>query len=535
VTYASPRSSTRSNGPAGMKVQLEERIQRPPPSNSEAEQRVLGAILVDNDVFHRVDFLGAETFANALHGRIFESIAQLISAGEVANPVTMKNLFDGDSALEGNGGGQYLVQLAKAGALITNVEDYAKALVDLAARRAFIRLCEDSAEDAYLPTIKRPVEVLLARHQDHLTEIANGTSRPNGVDPDYVRERVSLDFWHKREIPPVNPILGELVTTTSRIMVVGPTGLGKTNLLMAAAIAMADGADFLHWHGCGRPRCVLYIDGEMSRRLFKERLDDAVRRHGRRPTTFFAFSREDFPDMTPLDTTEGQKFVDRIIEALGSVDLVIFDNVQALTIGELREPDSWRKIVPWARSLTKRKIGQVWVHHTGFAENRAYGDKSREWQLDTVVLMETAERPDADIAFRMKFTKARERTPQNHADFEPVIITLERDRWLFENAEKEKPEKAVPPSEPKPPSPLAVKFYNCLTGAIIVGGKCCPQSMGRPAVSEEQWAAELTRLGLIEKEPANKRRALISKYKRELLAANWIACNHGLIWNVKNN
>ena len=86
-----------------------------------------------------------------------------------------------------------------------------------------------------------------------------------------MRERVSLDFWHQREIPPLDRILGDLVTTTSRIMVIGPTGIGKTNWLLAAAMAMADGADFLHWRGRGRPRGVLYIDGEMSRRLFKTR------------------------------------------------------------------------------------------------------------------------------------------------------------------------------------------------------------------------------------------------------------------------
>jgi len=123
---------------------------------------------------------------------------------------------------------------------------------------------------------------------------ANGAKNWTLPDPDYVRERVSLDFWHQREIPPLDRILGDLVTTTSRNMVIGPTGIGKTNWLLAAAMAMADGADFLHWRGCGRPRGILYIDGEMSRRLFKTRLEDAECRHGNRPKTLFALSREDF-------------------------------------------------------------------------------------------------------------------------------------------------------------------------------------------------------------------------------------------------
>ena len=260
----------------------------------------------------------------------------------------------------------------------------------------------------------------------------NGKTTWTSPDPEYVRERLSLDFWHERELPPLDPVLGELVTTTSRVMVVGPTGLGKTNLLMAAGIAMADGRDFLHWRGCGRPRRVLYIDGEMSRRLFKTRLADVERRHGGRPATFFAFSREDFEDMPPLDTEAGQEYIDSIIKALGGVDVVLFDNIQALTIGELREPESWRKVLPWVRSLTKRNIGQIWVHHTGLAEDHAYGDQTREWQLDTVIMMETVERPEAAIAFAMKCKKARERTPDNRADFAPAILILANDSWISE-------------------------------------------------------------------------------------------------------
>jgi hypothetical protein len=264
---------------------------------------------------------------------------------------------------------------------------------------------------------------------EHNASQGNGVAEWNEPDPDYVRERLSLSFWHSRELPPLDPLLGELVTTTSRIMLVGPTGLGKTSISMALDIAIADGRDFLHWRGGGRPRRVIYVDGEMSRRLFKARIKDAVRRHGSQPATFFAFSREDFEDMPPLDTEGGQKYIDLVIEAIGGVDLVTFDNIQALTIGDLREPESWRKVIPWTRDLTRRRIGQIWEHHTGLAEDHGYGDKSREWQLDTVALMETIERPEADIAFSLKFTKARERTLDNRANFEPAVVTLANDKW----------------------------------------------------------------------------------------------------------
>ncbi len=238
--------------------------------------------------------------------------------------------------------------------------------------------------------------------------------------------------WLAREISEPDFLLGELLSTTARVEIIGPTGLGKTNVLMAAGLAIADGRGFLHWAGCGAARRVLYLDGEMSRRLARKRLIDAARRNGGMPPGFFFLNREDYPDLDPLNSEAGQKFVDVIIDGIGGVDLLIFDNVQALLIGDMREEEPWQQILPWVRDLTRRSIGQVWAHHTGHDESHGYGTKTREWQLDTVGLMEEIERPGADIAFSLKFTKARERNPDNRPDFEPAVITLANDQWASE-------------------------------------------------------------------------------------------------------
>jgi hypothetical protein len=78
---------------------------------------------------------------------------------------------------------------------------------------------------------------------------------------EFVLQHTSFDFWQTRELPQVDKLMGDLMTTTSRILVVGPTGLGKTNFLVPLGFAIADGVGFLHWNGCGQPRRVLYIDG----------------------------------------------------------------------------------------------------------------------------------------------------------------------------------------------------------------------------------------------------------------------------------
>jgi hypothetical protein len=258
-------------------------------------------------------------------------------------------------------------------------------------------------------------------------------ARENGHDPDWY-DPIILNgaYWLTRDIPEPDFMLGELLSTTSRIELIGPTGLGKTNFLLALATAGADGRDFLHWRGGGLPRRVLFVDGEMSRRLAKRRIADAARRHRGMPATLFYLNREDFPNLQPLNTEAGQKFIDQAIVALNGIDCIILDNVQALLAGDMKDEVPWQDTLSWVRSLTQRNIGQIWAHHTGHDETHGYGSKTREWQLDTVALMERIERPEADIAFSLTFTKARERSPENRADFEPAVVTLTGDTWVSE-------------------------------------------------------------------------------------------------------
>ncbi len=204
--------------------------------------------------------------------------------------------------------------------------------------------------------------------------------------------------------------MGHWLNTTSRGLLTAATGIGKTNYGIAIGMRSAEGQDFLHWQARRKAR-VLYVDGEMSRRLLRQRVLDEERRLGTSPEAFFALSHEDIPSFKPLNTIEGQAWMNALIDKIGGVDLVILDNIMCLTVGDMKDPEPWQQTIPWALSLTKRAIGQLWIHHTGHDETRSYGDKTREWQMDTVAHLDAVKRDDTDISFSMSFKKARERTP----------------------------------------------------------------------------------------------------------------------------
>ena len=128
-----------------------------PPTNGEAEQRLLGAFMCDNRLLDDAEILQPEHFANGLHARIFAAIRQVIGRGDVANIVTLRRIFDQDPALEEFGGGRYLVQLVAAGARTTiEVKGYARLVHDCFLRRELIRLTQEATAAAYREDLDNP-------------------------------------------------------------------------------------------------------------------------------------------------------------------------------------------------------------------------------------------------------------------------------------------------------------------------------------------------------------------------------------------
>ncbi|MFZ5608685.1 MAG: replicative DNA helicase [Pseudomonadota bacterium] len=155
---------------------------RQPPHNLEAEQALLGAIMVNNEALDKVlPFLEAHHFFEPVHGRIYEAIVKLRDRLQAATPITLRPYFETDAALREVGGAQgYLARLAGSAATIINIEDYGRLILDLHDRRALIRLGEDMVVEAYEADLDAPATQQIEAAEQALFNLANRRQAEGG-------------------------------------------------------------------------------------------------------------------------------------------------------------------------------------------------------------------------------------------------------------------------------------------------------------------------------------------------------------------
>src|SRR5881398_1534775 len=119
------------------------------PQNIEAEAALLGALMIDNRLVEDIQLkLKPLHFFEPLHGRIYESILRLTDSNRIANPVTLKPLFEADEGMKEVGGPSYLAQLTGSGAAVIGARDFATQIYDLALLRALVGVGRDLVEGA---------------------------------------------------------------------------------------------------------------------------------------------------------------------------------------------------------------------------------------------------------------------------------------------------------------------------------------------------------------------------------------------------
>ncbi len=224
---------------------------RSAPQNIEAEQALLGAILVNNEAFYRVsDFLEPNHFFEAVHRRIYQVAAELIRANKIANPVTIKTFLPADLAIGEITLNQYLARLAAEATTIINAEDYGRSVYDLALRRALIGIGEDMVNVAYDAPVEMSPREQIEEAERRLYDVAEKGQLDSGFqsfDTALVSAIDMASAAYKRDghlsgiasgLTDLDRLMGGL-QTSDLVIIAGRPGMGKTSLVTNIAFNVA--------------------------------------------------------------------------------------------------------------------------------------------------------------------------------------------------------------------------------------------------------------------------------------------------------
>jgi replicative DNA helicase len=224
---------------------------RSAPHNIEAEQSLLGAILVNNDAFYRVsDFLEPKHFFEPIHQTIFETSGSLIRMGKVATPVTLKTFLPADTDIGGMTVSQYLARLAAEATTIINAQDYGRTIYDMALRRDLIRIGEDMVNVAFDAPVDFAPRAQIEDAERRLYELAESGRYDGGFQRFAQAMKVALDmaanaYQRDGKLSGIATGLRDLdskmggLQRSDLIIVAGRPGMGKTALATNIAYNIA--------------------------------------------------------------------------------------------------------------------------------------------------------------------------------------------------------------------------------------------------------------------------------------------------------
>jgi replicative DNA helicase len=227
-------------------------LYREAPNNIEAEQALLGAILVNNDAYYRVsDFLKSTHFYEPLHRKIYEVLADLIRMGKIASPVTAKTHLPAQDKVGDMTVAQYLIRLAAEAVTVINAADYGRAIYDLATRRALITIGGDVVNVAFDSPLDAAPQKQIEDAERRLFELAETGRYDGGFESfnDSVKNAINLaSAAYQRDgglsglatgLSDIDKRMGGL-QASDLIVLAGRPGMGKTALATNIAFNVAE-------------------------------------------------------------------------------------------------------------------------------------------------------------------------------------------------------------------------------------------------------------------------------------------------------
>ncbi len=210
------------------------------PNNIEAEQAVIGSILVSNDIFDEIStIISSINFYDPMHQKIFEAIESLIYKGMLANPITLKNYFEDEK--DDLDVPEYLVKITKFSTSVRQAVEYSKIIYDMFVRRELIKISEQTIDSAKLNDLDTNGQTIIENSERLLFDLAEkGSFNSSLVKFDEAMkqtiEMASAAYKNEEGIVGVPTGLRDLddklggLHQSDLIIIAGRPSMGKTSL-----------------------------------------------------------------------------------------------------------------------------------------------------------------------------------------------------------------------------------------------------------------------------------------------------------------
>ena len=344
------------------KIQLtENKLKNKQPSNLEAEQALLGSILVNNDIIDEIsNIINPISFYDPAHTKIYEVIETLNNKGMIANPITLKNFFEKDNMLNEVGGTEYLVKLTRFSSSTKQAIDYAKVIHEMYLRRELV-LISDNLSSETLNAKEETAEKIIENTEKSLFDLAERGSFSQSflkfnVALDQTIEMATLAMKSDQGIVGVPTGLSDLdeklggLHRSDLVILAGRPGMGKTAL--ATNIAYHAAQNLLSRQ---EKSSVAFFSLEMSSEQLSTRIlseqarikSDDIRRgkvteeeiNRYIETSRNIYNLPLFIDETPAITIATLSNRARRIKRLFGVSLIVVDYIQLMRAGNTNRND----------------------------------------------------------------------------------------------------------------------------------------------------------------------------------------------------
>jgi replicative DNA helicase len=321
------------------------------PNNIEAEQSVIGSILVTNEIFDEISTIVSSTnFYDPMHQKIYNAMESLIYKGMLANPITLKNYFEDEK--DDLDVPEYLVKITKFSTSVRQAIEYSKIIYDMFVRRELIKISEQTIDSAKINDLDTSGQNIIENSERLLFDLAEkGSFNSSLVKFDDAMkqtiEMASAAYKNEGGIVGVPTGLRDLddklggLHQSDLIIIAGRPSMGKTSLATNIAFNAAK-----HIQDSGKKSSIAFFSLEMSSEQLSTRILSEQARIGSNDIRRGRISDEQFDQFleTSKNIAELPLFIDetpaisiaamsnraRRIKRLHGLDMIVVDYIQLM-------------------------------------------------------------------------------------------------------------------------------------------------------------------------------------------------------------